>query len=45
MGLFSEAFDHCGMAISLDDSSNTSNYTLALPGIRDMSRRKSTLSQ
>ncbi|MFZ6766865.1 hypothetical protein ACO0LM_07230 [Undibacterium sp. Di26W] len=45
MELSSEAFDHCGIAISLDDSSDTSNYTLALPGIRDMSRRESTLSQ
>ncbi|MGK7924050.1 MAG: tetratricopeptide repeat protein [Spirulina sp.] len=34
LGLFSEAFDYCGKAISLDDNTDTTNYTLALNSMR-----------
>jgi tetratricopeptide (TPR) repeat protein len=35
LGRYPEAFDCCGTAIRLDDSTNTANYLLALNGLRD----------
>jgi tetratricopeptide (TPR) repeat protein len=34
LGLFAEAFDHCGKAISLDDGTDATNYMMALDGMR-----------